>query len=357
MEDLPGGGPQGTKLGLFLFLILINYAGFKPNQICKKVGEAVTKPQRQKICQTQEKYVDDMTQCVALDLKKAAIPNPNPILPRQFHERTGHILPEAENPIIEQVELLKAYATKHGMKINEDKTKIMLFNKATSVDVHPKIEISEGHFIELVEEMKLLGIMISSDLKWKSNTNYMVARCYQKMWMLRNLRNFGAEEEHLLEVYYQQIRSIVEMACPVWNPGLTQQEIRKIERVQRTAMAIIRSEHHTTYQEALDHFKIGSLQARRETLCLNFAIKAFKHPKFTNWFVITDGSRDTRSVKDPLKAIKTRTRRFRKSPIPYLRDLLNQHLTKKRTNNTTEWTRIMNHVDSLIASPSDEPSL
>ena len=26
---LPGGGPQGTILGLFLFLILINYAGFK----------------------------------------------------------------------------------------------------------------------------------------------------------------------------------------------------------------------------------------------------------------------------------------------------------------------------------------
>ena len=32
-EGMPGGGPQGTKLGLYLFLILINYAGFKPNQI------------------------------------------------------------------------------------------------------------------------------------------------------------------------------------------------------------------------------------------------------------------------------------------------------------------------------------
>ena len=139
--------------------------------------------------------------------------------------------------------------------------------------------------------------MISSNLKWKSNTSYMVARCYQKMWMLRNLKNFGAEEEHLLEVYYQQIRSIVEMACPVWSPGLTQQEIRTIERVQRTAMAIIRGEHHTSYQEALDHFKIGTLQARRETLCLKFAIKAFKHPKFTNWFVRNDFSIHTRSSK------------------------------------------------------------
>ena len=28
-ESLPGGGPQGTKLGLYLFLILINFAGFE----------------------------------------------------------------------------------------------------------------------------------------------------------------------------------------------------------------------------------------------------------------------------------------------------------------------------------------
>ena len=51
------------------------------------------------------------------------------------------------------------------MKINEYRIKIMLFNKATSVDVLPKIEISEGNFIELVDEMKLLGNMTSSDLK------------------------------------------------------------------------------------------------------------------------------------------------------------------------------------------------
>ena len=28
-KDLPGGGPQGTILGMFLFLILINAAGLK----------------------------------------------------------------------------------------------------------------------------------------------------------------------------------------------------------------------------------------------------------------------------------------------------------------------------------------
>ena len=81
-ENLPGGGPQGTKLGLYLFLILINKAGFKPSQICKNIGEHVTKHKRTPIMRTQEKYVDDMTQCAAINLKEKTVLRTNPtILP------------------------------------------------------------------------------------------------------------------------------------------------------------------------------------------------------------------------------------------------------------------------------------
>jgi hypothetical protein len=69
-EPLPGGGPAGTKLGLFLFLVLINGAGYKPNELCTNVAEQMNRPKRLPIKKTQEKYVDDMTQCVAVNLKK-----------------------------------------------------------------------------------------------------------------------------------------------------------------------------------------------------------------------------------------------------------------------------------------------
>ena len=39
---LPGGGPQGTILGMFLFLILINAAGFKEK--IRNTGEVITNP-------------------------------------------------------------------------------------------------------------------------------------------------------------------------------------------------------------------------------------------------------------------------------------------------------------------------
>ena len=65
------------------------------------------------------------------------------------------------------------------------------------------------------------------------------------------------------------------MAFPVWNAGITQQESRSLERIQKTALAVIRGESHTGYQDALIHFGIETLKERRERLCLKFAIKQY----------------------------------------------------------------------------------
>ena len=145
------------------------------------------------------------------------------------------------------------------------------------------------------------------------------------MWIIRNLKKYGANDQVLLEAYGHQIRTITEMACPVWNGALTQQEVRAIERIQRTALAIIRGENHTSYKEALAYFEMDTLENRREVLCVRFARKAQKDPKFSHWFEKNLSGVNTRSEKLPFVIPKTRTRRFKKSPIPYLTDLLNKY--------------------------------
>ena len=84
-RSLPGGTPQGTKLGLFLFLILINYAGIE--NLENNIGSIITKPlsKRNPIKNNHMKYVDDLSFMEALNLEKCLVPNyyPNPIISRQ----------------------------------------------------------------------------------------------------------------------------------------------------------------------------------------------------------------------------------------------------------------------------------
>ena len=87
-----------------------------------------------------------------------------------------------------------------------------------------------------------------------------------------------------MDVYYKQIRSIAEFAAPVWNSALTGLDIAKLERIQKTALHVILSNDYRSYSSALRTLGVQKLSERRRQICLNFAKKAEKHPKFSKWF-------------------------------------------------------------------------
>ena len=146
--------------------------------------------------------------------------------------------------------------------------------------------------------------------------------------MIRRLKNLGANEEELLDVYIKQVRSVLELAVPVWHPGLTQQEIYQIERVQKCALHIILGETYGDYKNALQTLNCETLNTRRVKLCENFAKKASKSIRFSNWFTLntTQPTITTRKhMKTNIKylPVQTRTNRFKNSSVPYLTDILN----------------------------------
>ena len=327
MKSLPGGGPQGTILGMFLFLILINAAGFRDN--LKNVGRIITKPFNKRIPMPRIhlKYVDDMTVAEALNLKKKLIPNPNNNLPRpvQYHQRTGHILPEGQSAVQSLLTDIKIYTHSNEMKLNTAKTKVILFNRSRNYDFLPECYFEEGENLEVVEEIKLLGVTIRSDLSWSSHCQQMCQKGYSRLWMLRRLKPLGANTAELLEVYQTQIRSVLEFAAPAWSPGLNLKQMTLIERVQKSAYAIILGLEYRSYANAMKVLEQDSLTQRRESLCLNFAQKALRHEKYKNWFCTNDQYDATRSNKVKLKPVENFKSRFMKSPLYYLTNLLNEN--------------------------------
>ena len=83
---------------------------------------------------------------------------------------------------------------------------------------------------------------------------------------------------------------------------------------------------YKSYEQALDLLEYETLYERRISLCEKFAKKALKHSKYKNWFNMNEQkpSKNTRHKKiEKFLPVKTRTDRYRKSPLPYLTEMLN----------------------------------
>ena len=119
-----------------------------------------------------------------------------------------------------------------------------------------------------------------------------------------------------------------EFACPVWTSGLTKDEINQLERIQKCAFAIILAEKYSSYKSALKKLNKATLSSRRTDLNLTFAKKCLKNEKYQHWFRLnkpTDIKNKTRSEESKLMPVQTRTNAFKKSPIAYLTQLLNDN--------------------------------
>ena len=205
----------------------------------------------------------------------------------------------------------------------------MLFNTSKKWDFTPHVSLKTSlNTLEVVDSIKLLGIIISSDMKWHRNTNYLCEKAFGRLWIVRNLKKLGASIPELIDIYIKQCRSIVELAVPVWTAGLTSEDIAALERVQKTACAIILGRKYRGYEDALKSLNLASLESRREELCVKFAKKSAKNKKFEHWFVEAEKKgilTRRKNVFNGYKPIKFRTERFRNSPLPYLTSLLNKN--------------------------------
>ena len=177
----------------------------------------------------------------------------------------------------------------------------------------------DNNDIEVVDEVRLLGLIIRSDLKWQANTEHMVKKANKRLWIIRRLKFLGAQDCDLLDVYMKQIRSVLELAVPAWHGAVTLSDQLDIERVQKSAAHIILGDRYVSYKVALKTLNLESLLTRRDKLCLNFAKKAEKHEKFSKWFKVAPKKPNTRQDKKKYCEVLASHSRFEKKP-PQLLD-------------------------------------
>ena len=171
VKSLPGGGPQGTLLGLLVFIVLINDVGFKDQR--NNLGELITcKKNLRKANQIHLKFVDDLTLAESILLEENAHTVSDRIRPDNYHARTGHILNPESSKVYNEIKNIQNYAITNEMKINSKKTKFILFNRCKNIDFMPTMNLNDEE-IETLEQ-----------IKFSQNTQYIV---YSAKSLYKNL--------------------------------------------------------------------------------------------------------------------------------------------------------------------------
>ena len=119
--------------------------------------------------------------------------------------------------------------------LNEKKTKSMIFNNSRKHQFTSDLKL-KGESLNIVNEAKLLGLIITNDLKWNRNTEKIVKDANLKMRMLHIASKFIKNKQDLIQIYKTFIRSKLEYSCTVWHSSLTKTNESDIEMVQKAAV-------------------------------------------------------------------------------------------------------------------------
>lgn len=141
--------------------------------------------------------------------------------------------------------------------------------------------------VQITEKCEFLGVTLSHDLNWSSNTTKIAKKARQCLFFLRRLREFAQNNKILLNFYYCVIERVLTSCITVWFGNLTLKEKKALNKVVRSASRII-------------GYTLPLLEVTYKARLLNRALKlandALGHPAGAFFEMLPSGRR-YRSVK------------------------------------------------------------
>ena len=98
--------------------------------------------------------------------------------------------------------------------MSERKNKVLSFNFSKKYKFHLTLTL-EGKPLDVITQIRLLGVVISNDGKWNDNMHDIVRRGNAKLWFLRRLKLLNASRSTLLDIWKLFCRSTLEYCSPV----------------------------------------------------------------------------------------------------------------------------------------------
>ena len=219
----------------------------------------------------------------------------------------GMITGGNEEAYRDEVLNLERWCATNNLALNISKTKEIILDFRRNAATPAPLYIN-GECVERVQSFKFLGVHISADLTWTTNTSALVKKAQQRLHFLRVLKKEQLSTSLLVTFYRSTIESLLTYAVSVWHSSCTVADRKRLQRVTNTAQKIIGN-------------PLPSLTDIYNSRCLNRAksiIKDTTHPGSHLFKLLPSGRR--------YRSIPARTNRLRDSFFPKAVTILNSNL-------------------------------
>ena len=135
LRSLPGSSPQGTVLGVILYIIAFNGAALRP-AIPRPSWPLLSKMSKDPAA-IKLKFVDDLFVAAKVSLNDYIVDDFGRQRPLTFDERLETKLSDSSNILQRIVDNLKEFSSDRKMKINSEKTFVMKFCKSRAIAFPP----------------------------------------------------------------------------------------------------------------------------------------------------------------------------------------------------------------------------
>ena len=150
----------------------------------------------------------------------------------------SEVIPKAGvSSLPDTVNEVHKWSNDNKFQFNLGKCKELRINFTTQPYTDDALNIN-GEPFEIVESAKVLGVTLTSDLKWNKHVSDIVEKASKRLHLLKQLKRAEVETSSLYKFYTACIRSVVEYACQVFHSSLPSYLSSEIESVQKRALRI-----------------------------------------------------------------------------------------------------------------------
>ena len=308
----PGSGAQGASLGNHEFTSQTN-----------NNADIVPKEDR-------FKYVDDLTTLEIIDLLSTGMSSYNykNHVPSDV-PTDGHFIESTHLKSQEYLEKINLWTENQKMLISSKKTKAMIINFTENHQFTTRMQL-HGKNVEIVDEMKILGTIITNKLSWDKNCKEIIRKVHKRMLLIKKIQSFGASLEELVHLWIVYCRSVLEQSAVLWASSISEENKTDLERTQKSFAKIALKNRYRDYESSLIKLNLESLELRRNILCLNWAKQGIRNDNMKDYFPLNKAKQIETRNHEKYKVNFSNTERMRKGAITNMQHLLNEEYQEKK---------------------------